>query len=114
MPLPPGLAQWLRESGHEADHVSDLGLFQASDEGLLLLAQEHQSVIITYDLDFPRLLALLNRRSPGVILFRGGPANTQWLCSRLATVFKSFSEERLTHAITVIDRTRIRSRPLPL
>ena len=29
--LPPALAHWLRETGHEATHVADIGLREAED-----------------------------------------------------------------------------------
>jgi predicted nuclease of predicted toxin-antitoxin system len=32
--LPPALARWLREAGHEAEHVEDVGLREGSDSAI--------------------------------------------------------------------------------
>ena len=50
--LPPGLAHWLVECGHEAEHVADIGLHAASDRIIWEHANASKSVIITKDEDF--------------------------------------------------------------
>jgi hypothetical protein len=35
MPLPPDLAAWLREEGHDATHAAELHMNQSSDSGIL-------------------------------------------------------------------------------
>ena len=50
--LPPGLAEWLRRRGHEADHVCDLGLLAADDERILHAAIDRNAVLVTKDEDF--------------------------------------------------------------
>jgi uncharacterized protein DUF5615 len=50
--LPPGLARWLAANGHEATHVSDLGLPTASDPAIWDHALAVSSVIVTKDEDF--------------------------------------------------------------
>jgi predicted nuclease of predicted toxin-antitoxin system len=69
MPLSPVLADWLRQQGHDAVHVSDLGLAKALDVEILEFAHREQRVVITADLDYPRLLALAQVEGPGLILF---------------------------------------------
>jgi predicted nuclease of predicted toxin-antitoxin system len=59
MPLSPDLATWLRAEGHDAVHASAISLYRASDAEILRVAAEQDRVIITADLDFPRLLATL-------------------------------------------------------
>ena len=58
MPLSPELAVWLRERGHDALHVTELGLAHAADGEILERARSEQRVVVTADLDYPRLLAL--------------------------------------------------------
>lgn len=72
MPLSPELVAWLLQRGYEAVHAVQIGLDRASDEALVARAQQESRVIITADLDFPRMLALTGAEGPGLILFRGG------------------------------------------
>ena len=55
-PLPPGLAELLRELGHEAVHADDHPAATDSDLAIWNLAAQNRSVIVTKDEDFRRLL----------------------------------------------------------
>jgi predicted nuclease of predicted toxin-antitoxin system len=72
MPLSPELAPWLVHQSRDAVHALELGLARASDEVILEHARREQRVVVTADLDYPRLLALTQAEGPGLILFRGG------------------------------------------
>jgi len=72
MPLPPSLAAWLVTQGHDAVHASLIGLALEADDLILEHAAREHRVVVTADLDFPRLLALAKAEGPGLILFRGG------------------------------------------
>ena len=50
--LPPALAVWLFEQGHEATHVRDLSLAEASDVDIANRAIAARAVILTKDDDF--------------------------------------------------------------
>jgi predicted nuclease of predicted toxin-antitoxin system len=50
--LPPALAKLLKERGHEAEHVEELGLRHAADTAIWNYAILHQAVMITKDEDF--------------------------------------------------------------
>lgn len=45
---------------------------RATDKELLEIARRQDRIVITADLDFPRLLAQSSTEGPGLILFRGG------------------------------------------
>ena len=47
--LPPALARKLSVSGHEATHVLDVGLLNASDSRIWDYALANQSIIVTKD-----------------------------------------------------------------
>ena len=62
--LPPALAGWLRERGHEAEHVADVGMLAAADAEIAGHAESSGAVLITKDEDFlalrlPNRFALL-------------------------------------------------------
>jgi predicted nuclease of predicted toxin-antitoxin system len=71
MQLSPTLAIWLQEKGNDAKHAYTAGLGRASDGEILEAARKEDRIVITADLDYPRLLALVGARGPGLILFRG-------------------------------------------
>jgi len=114
MPLSPELATWLRERGHEADHASAVGLHSAKDQRIIEIAREQNRIIITADLDYPQLLAVSRAKDPGVILFRGGNYNEQEMLRLLERVLERSPKDKLHHAVTVVDKTRIRRCPWPI
>jgi predicted nuclease of predicted toxin-antitoxin system len=81
---------------------------------LLELARVEQRVIITADLDFPRLLALGRIRRPGLILFRGGNYSDVEMRELLERVLNKVPAEKLAVSICVVDRNRIRVTQLPI
>ena len=114
MPLSPRLAEWLNEQGHEAVHASGLGLQCAPDTELLARARADRQVLITADLDYPRLLAMMRAGGPGVILFRGGNYSEGETIERLRGVFQMVPIEELSVTLVVVQRSRIRRRRLPI
>ena len=114
MPVTPDAAPHLRAAGHDAIHAVDLGLARASDNELLTVARREERVIITADLDYPRLIALEQADRPGVILFRGGAYSDREMLALLDRVLARASTLDLEHSIVVVDRKRIRRRALPI
>ncbi|MBI4615188.1 MAG: DUF5615 family PIN-like protein [Planctomycetes bacterium] len=114
MPLSPGLATWLREEGHDALHALESGLDRASDAEILARARLEQRVILTADLDYPRLLALTGAVGPGLILFRGGNYSEEEAKLRLARALKAIPLQDLPSYVVVIEKGRIRRRRLPM
>ena len=58
---------YLKAAGHEAVHAPSDGLSSASDHRGAL-----RDVVVTANLDYPRLVATANAAGPGIILFRRG------------------------------------------
>jgi len=50
--LPPVLTAWLREAGHEAEHIEDVGLREADDRPIGAYALKVGAIIVTKDEDF--------------------------------------------------------------
>ena len=69
--LSPAVALALRDAGHDAVHVEDVGLGTALDTEIVQRAESDGRTIVTIDTDFPMLLALRRASSPSVLLLRG-------------------------------------------
>ncbi|MGP0058995.1 MAG: DUF5615 family PIN-like protein [Beijerinckiaceae bacterium] len=80
--LPPALARWLASEGHEAQHVSDLGMAAMSDREIWRRARDMDACIVTKDEDFV-LLHALDRAGPPIVWIRIGNAVRNVLLSRL-------------------------------
>jgi predicted nuclease of predicted toxin-antitoxin system len=50
--LPPALCGWLRERGHEATHVFEIGMVAASDAEIATRAAADRAVLVSKDEDF--------------------------------------------------------------
>jgi predicted nuclease of predicted toxin-antitoxin system len=50
--LPPALCRWLREHGHEAVHVSEIGMLAASDAAVADRAEAEGEMLVSKDEDF--------------------------------------------------------------
>ena len=114
MPLSPDLIPFLDKEGHDAVHALGLGLDRAPDDQILQRAKEENRTIITADLDFPRLLALLQAKAPGVILFRHGNVTEEECEEKLKKLFQRIDPVELNSSIIVIEEHRVRKRRLPI
>lgn len=114
MPVSSALLDVLKAHGHEGVHAHNIGKSRASDRELMEIARREGRVIITADLDFPRMLALSEADGPGVILFRGGNYSDTEMCDLLERVLEELPPETLEHSVSVVDQKRIRITRLPL
>jgi predicted nuclease of predicted toxin-antitoxin system len=114
MAVTPDAVDRLRAAGHDAVHAATVGLARASDSQLQDFARRDGRIIITADLDFPRLIALQQADGPGVILFRGGSYSDSEMLDLIGRVLARSAALDLEHSIVVVDRRRIRRRSLPM
>jgi predicted nuclease of predicted toxin-antitoxin system len=114
VPVSPSLVDVLRSFGYDGVHAVQIGLAKATDTALLDLARNEQRIVITADLDFPRLLALSSADGPGLIPFRGGNYSEQEMRELLARVLTQVTPEILERSICVVDKQRIRLTTLPV
>ena len=93
--LPPALARWLREAGHEAQHVVDVGLREAEDGPIWMHALSVQAVILTKDEDFAAC-ASRDANAPLIVWLRIGNATNrallEWLQPRWPQVLALLEE----------------------
>lgn len=87
--LPPALAQWLREAGHSAQAVREIGLREAEDGAIWAHALKIGAVIITKDEDFA-MLAQQDVNGPVVVWLRIGNTSNRalqvWLMPQIGQV----------------------------
>lgn len=76
-------------------------------------AGEEGQVVITADLDYPRLLALTQAQGPGLILFRGGNYSEREAVERLGRALEVVPFDDLPVSVVVIEKGRIRRTRLP-
>lgn len=114
MPVTPQAVGCLQSKGHDAVHASAVGLSDSPDSAILERARTEQRIIVTADLDYPRLLALLKADGPRLILFRGGNYSDGEMLALLDRVLAQSDALDLEHSIAVVDQHRIRRRILPL
>jgi predicted nuclease of predicted toxin-antitoxin system len=93
--LPAALARWLREKGHEADHVLDVNLAQSKDTPIWRYAHEHGAVIVTKDEDFAEWVRR-GRLGPSVVWLRIGNSSTRnllvWLEPLLPLIIQQLEQ----------------------
>jgi predicted nuclease of predicted toxin-antitoxin system len=112
--LPRGAVDALDRLGHEADHVSAIGLHAAADELILRTAARLGAVAVTLDADFHALLALANSSSPSTIRIRIEGLNSEELAAVVGRVALVCATELERGAMVTVDPSGIRVRTLPL
>jgi predicted nuclease of predicted toxin-antitoxin system len=73
--LPPALARWIAERGHQAVHVYDVSLHTANDPTIWRRAEADRSIIITKDEDFVDRWLLSDRPVSLVWIRKGNCSN---------------------------------------
>lgn len=114
MPVTPAAVEHLGRDGHDCVHAAAVGLASASDADILEVARREGRIVVTADLDYPRLVALERSDGPGIILFRGGSYSDREMLDLLDRILARAGELELDRSITVVDRQRIRRRRLPI
>ena len=93
--LPPMLAGWLRQVGHEAQAVREIGLREAEDPDIWRHALATGAVIVTKDEDFADLARQV-ADGPRVVWLRVGntsnPALLHWLDPRWPLVLAQLEQ----------------------
>jgi predicted nuclease of predicted toxin-antitoxin system len=114
MPVSPKLVSVVQSFNYTGIHVSTIGLGTATDLEILDKARNELSIIITADLDFPRLIALSAEKGPGLILFRGGNYSDNEMKDLLIRVLEKIKIDVLKTSICVVDKQKIRLTKLPI
>lgn len=107
----PHSAKLIFGKNHQALHVRDIGLANASDERILKFASKINAVLITKDLDFANIILYPIKTHTGVIVLRV-PAHfkAHSINNTLRQFLSSVKVEDLINAVTIIEPGRYRFR----
>ena len=95
--LPPALARWLRDAGHESEHVGDVGLLNARDHEIRQFVLQNHFVLLTKDEDFAIRSTSDNEAvKPIVVWLRVGNTSNRTL--------RSWIERRLPTMLALIEK----------
>lgn len=114
MGVSPRAVQTLRGQGFDIDHIAEREEPRASDSRILALARKDGRTVITFDLDFARLMALSLAPLPSVIIFRTSDQGPDLVVERLAEIAQRFGTEIEAGVILVVENERYRTRSLPI
>jgi predicted nuclease of predicted toxin-antitoxin system len=113
--LSPRLAALMRDVGHDAVHVRDIGLRTASDDEIINYAISTDRIVISHDTDFGTLLAYRELSKPSFILIRSSdPVDVDDQARLIVANLDAMSDDLEAGAIAVFARGRLRIRRLPL
>jgi len=104
----------LRELGHDAAHLVELGLERLSDAEILARAAREQRAVLTFDLDFGDLLAAGGGLLPSVITFRLRDQTPASVTPRLLQVIAERPGELLEGVVVSVEDAGYRVRRLPI
>ncbi len=113
--LTPRWISGLAIAGHDCLHWSDVGPVTATDSEICRYARENDFVVLTNDLDFPRILAHTKEGKPSIILLRGEPLTPEARGAELLRALEICDGDLQSGAIVTIDWTgKVRVRVLPI
>lgn len=113
--LSPEVGRRLKEAGHDAIHVADIGLLTATDPEILQAAAKEERILLTADSDFGALLALGSLASPSVLLLRSADHLRAGEQAELVQAnLPQIAEDLKKGAIVSLTRDRLRVRELPI
>ncbi|MEX0869476.1 MAG: DUF5615 family PIN-like protein [Nitriliruptoraceae bacterium] len=105
----------LRDAGHDAVHVTSVGLGSTDDQMILSAAVDDGYVIVTADTDFGTLLALRGVDRPSVLTLRSSDHLTpDQQAEVIIAAIEHVETDLIRGAIASVTPERIRLRNLPV
>jgi predicted nuclease of predicted toxin-antitoxin system len=113
--LSPLVAEGLKQSRHDAAHVRDYDLQTANDEVIFDRAANEGRILISADTDFATILALRQKKSPSIMIFRrGADRRPERQVALLLANLPAIQEYLEQGSIIVFEQARVRVRLLPI
>ena len=103
-------ARTVRDLGHEAVSVAEIGLSGADDQDVRAAAIEQGRVLITLDADFANVLRYPPAGTPGVMRLRLHPAVEESVDAMLRRAIPRVAEISVSGKLVVVDERKIRIR----
>jgi predicted nuclease of predicted toxin-antitoxin system len=105
----------LQDAGHDAVHVSSVGLTDTADDVIFAWASREDRVVVTADADFGEMLAVVGAVAPSVVQLRSADHLTpseqgELIIAAIAEV----AEDLEAGAVASVRPGRVRIRPLPI
>jgi predicted nuclease of predicted toxin-antitoxin system len=110
------VASHLKAAGHDAVHVSEIGLTSTDDLVILARARDEGRVLVSGDHDFVQMLFASGATRPSLVLVREVEAmpSAELAALLLAALSAGLAELLPAGAIATLTPDRARVRPLPL
>jgi predicted nuclease of predicted toxin-antitoxin system len=108
--LSPLHSRTVRDLGHDAVSVVEIGLSGANDEDVRVVAIEQQRVLLTLDADFANVLRYPPAETLGVVRLRIHPAIEEAIDPMLRRAIPRITEISMSGKLVVVDERRIRVR----
>ena len=111
----PAVSHLLKEYGHDALHVRELGVHAAVDADVFEAAPRENRVLVSADTDFGALLAVREKAKPSFVLFRKNQGvRPKAIAQQLAMICRKYEGELERGCVLTIAEERIRIRNLPI
>lgn len=104
----------LRERAYDVAALAETGELRLSDDALVEMAARGGQVIVTFDNDIPRILALRRARAPSAVVLRLSNQTPNYVVPRLLDALGMHLEALHSGAIVVIEDAQTRVRRLPI
>ena len=108
------IAHGLRDAGHDALHVMDIGLLHAPDDDILARSSRDGRILVSADTDFGEILADTGQPAPSLIPLRLRRYGPHLQLQRLLACLSSVEADMTEGAIAVVEAARVRVRRLPI
>ena len=111
--LPRSTATTLAAGGHDALHVSDVGLGAGADRAIFNHAQQTEAVLVTRDLDFTDPLKFPESSHCGLMIVRIRETLPPSFANRaILEVAVELDDEQFPNAVIIVEENRFRRRRL--
>jgi predicted nuclease of predicted toxin-antitoxin system len=103
-------AQTVRDLGHDAVSIVEIGLSGTDDKDVPVAAIDNGRVLLTLDADFANVLRYPTAETPDVVRLRVHPAIEEAIDAMLRRAIPVIAEISVTGKLVVVDERRIRVR----
>ncbi|HPD14501.1 MAG TPA: DUF5615 family PIN-like protein [Planctomycetota bacterium] len=109
--LPRSFVHRLRQAGHDALDLREIGRTGASDAEVLALANRDARVVLSGNhRHFANVLLFPPAKSQGIVVVRMPKCTIQAVMARVESVLATLGEAHIRGSLIIVDPTRVRRR----